>query len=126
MAKERLIILIVSMLIILSGASGCTQITTENQNSPETNNSIGFNATASATTFNIDLRNFAFSPTPLNIHVGDMVIWTNNDPVPHTITSDSGGEMNSPTLSNGKYIHIHLTQQELSHIIAAYIPQCMG
>jgi plastocyanin len=36
------------------------------------------------------LANFAFSPATLNIQVGTMVSWTNNDSTTHTVTSDNG------------------------------------
>lgn len=32
----------------------------------------------------------AFEPNPININVGDTVIWTNNDSTPHTVTSGTG------------------------------------
>ncbi len=50
----------------------------------------------------IDIKNFAFNPSVLNIKVGTKVTWTNNDSAPHTITSDSGGILNSATLSTGQ------------------------
>ena len=38
----------------------------------------------------LTIQNFAFSPNPLNIHVGTKVTTTNKDPNTHTWTSDSG------------------------------------
>jgi len=32
----------------------------------------------------------AFSPNPIQTKVGDTIIWTNNDSVPHTVTSGTG------------------------------------
>jgi plastocyanin len=51
---------------------------------------------------NIDIKGFAFNPSSIDIKVGTKVIWTNNDNVPHTVTSDSGTTLNSPTLSPGE------------------------
>ncbi len=45
----------------------------------------------------VTIQNFAFSPTPLNIKVGDTVVWTNRDSAPHTVTGSGG--MASPTLN---------------------------
>ena len=33
----------------------------------------------------------AFSPNPINLHVGDNVTWTNRDSTPHTVTSGVNG-----------------------------------
>jgi plastocyanin len=33
----------------------------------------------------------AFSPNPINVHVGDTVTWTNRDSTPHTVTSGING-----------------------------------
>jgi plastocyanin len=54
------------------------------------------------------MENFAFVPAEIKIKAGTIVIWTNNDNSPHTVSSDSGGkaELNSITLSQGnKYNH---------------------
>ncbi|MEK6888820.1 MAG: cupredoxin family copper-binding protein [Nanoarchaeota archaeon] len=48
---------------------------------------------------NIEIKDFAFSPSTLNVKVGDRVTWTNSDSAPHTVTSDSGGELSSGTIS---------------------------
>ena len=57
-------------------------------------------------TYNIEIKDFAFSPSSLTINKGDTVIWTNKDSVSHPVTSDSGNELNSGTLSQGQtYSH---------------------
>jgi len=57
-------------------------------------------------THNININNFAFIPPSLSINTGDTVIWTNMDSVAHTVTSDSGTELNSATLQTGStYSH---------------------
>src|SRR5919108_6562462 len=33
----------------------------------------------------------AYSPNPVNVHVGDVVTWTNRDSLPHTVTSGING-----------------------------------
>lgn len=50
----------------------------------------------------VDIRNFSFNPATLNIKTGTKVTWVNNDSVSHTVTSDSGSLLNSPTLSPGQ------------------------
>lgn len=57
-------------------------------------------------TYNVNISNFAFSPSELRIKEGDSVVWTNKDSVAHTVTSDFGSELDSTFLSNGQtYSH---------------------
>ncbi len=42
-----------------------------------------------------------FSPDSLAVSVGDMVVWVNNDPFPHTVTSKDGG-FDSHEIAPGK------------------------
>lgn len=49
----------------------------------------------------VDIRDFAFSPTPVEIAVGDTVTWTNQDAVPHTATGDDRAVLQSGTISPG-------------------------
>jgi plastocyanin len=53
-----------------------------------------------ASTVNADIANFAFSPNPITIKVGDTVTWTNKDTAPHDVTSQ-GGPFASQTLNTG-------------------------
>lgn len=55
-----------------------------------------------ATNITVEIKNFSFTPAALAIKTGTKVTWTNNDSVPHTITSDSGTLLNSETLSPGQ------------------------
>ena len=36
----------------------------------------------------VEIREFTFQPDTLRVAVGDTVVWTNRDVVPHTVTSD--------------------------------------
>jgi len=57
-------------------------------------------------TYNVEMKNTAFSPSDLTISVGDTVVWTNNDTVNHNVKSDSGSELNSPIITAGQtYSH---------------------
>jgi len=42
------------------------------------------------TSFNVAIIGFTFSPSTITIPVGGTVVWTNTDPVTHTITSSNG------------------------------------
>jgi len=48
---------------------------------------------------NVNINNYAFDPSELNVKIGDTVIWANGDYVDHTITSDSGSEILSSSLA---------------------------
>src|SRR3989344_2591881 len=58
-------------------------------------------APAQPTTVNVEIKGFKFNPQDLKIKVGTTVIWTNQDSVPHTVTS-SDKTLNSPDLSKGQ------------------------
>ena len=50
----------------------------------------------------VSINNFAFSPGSVTVGIGDTVTWTNNQAgVPHTVTSDTAGVMDSGTLASG-------------------------
>ena len=53
-------------------------------------------AAAPATSAPVNIQNFAYSPTPLTVAVGTTVTWTNKDPGPHSVTSDTGAFDSSP------------------------------
>lgn len=55
-----------------------------------------------ATTTTINISGFSFSPSAVTIKKGTKVTWINKDSAPHTVTSLSGGTLNSPTLTTGK------------------------
>ena len=51
----------------------------------------------------VDINNFVFNPSVLNVKVGTKVTWTNNDSVVHTITGDNGGPTSSDINPGSKY-----------------------
>lgn len=86
--------------------------TTNNTNYPATVDTIGTTQTTPpqtitppATTAPVDvavnIKGFAFSPSTVIIKEGAKVTWTNNDSVSHTVTSDLGKLLDSPTLAPG-------------------------
>lgn len=50
----------------------------------------------------VSISNFSFVPSALVIKKGTKVTWINNDSVPHTVISDSGNLLSSPTLAPGQ------------------------
>jgi amicyanin len=63
-----------------------------------------FTGTAyAATGYHVPIANYAYDPATLTVTVGDTVTWTNEDTVPHTVTTSSGPvALNSPNLSKGQ------------------------
>ena len=97
--------------LILLIAFGCTQTQTQTnapvqaaqdvvvENSsqiPPTDATLG-----ETKTHLIRIDNFSFNPAELTIKKGDKIIWNNSDVAQHTITSDSGSELDSEILPKG-------------------------
>jgi|SRR3989338_7002025 len=55
-----------------------------------------------AKTESVVIKGFDYSPKELKIKAGTSVVWTNMDSVGHTVTSDTGNEIDSPLLKNGE------------------------
>ena len=49
----------------------------------------------------VRLEDFAFAPANIVVDAGTTVTWTNDDSVPHTVTSDDGDELDSELLNPG-------------------------
>ncbi len=71
---------------------------TNSQNNPSPN-TITTQTGNQPKTYNVAIQGYTFSQQALTIKVGDSITWTNMDSVPHTVTSDSGSELSSGTLS---------------------------
>ena len=69
---------------------------------PTKNETVIPNPTPTApSSVSINIANFSFSPQNVSIKTGTKVTWTNNDSVPHTVTSDTG-LFDSKNLSSGQ------------------------
>ena len=90
------IIALLSLLVLMVLVSGCAQQQDE-QNPPPSGNEPD----------SVIIRNMAFDPPALTVKTGMTVTWINQDTFVHTVTSDSGNELDSGTLSQGQtYSHI--------------------
>ncbi len=50
---------------------------------------------------NVSISGFAFNSAALTVAKGATVKWTNNDATAHTVTSDTGTELNSGSIAPG-------------------------
>lgn len=76
------------------------------QNALASITTIATTTTSVPQTSAVTIQNFAFNPSSLTIKVGTTVTWTNQDSSTHTITSDSGNELNSGNIPSGQtYSH---------------------
>jgi plastocyanin len=82
-------LLLISLLVI-----GCGSPSTSPTTSPPPQTSAG-----SPAVYNVAISNFSFSPQEITIKSGDMVVWTNNDSVTHTVTGSGWG---SSSLKQGE------------------------
>ena len=101
--RAKTLIILVSLLIVIIAISGCTQNQQINSNKKESSlvtDTQTINQPQIEGTYNIEISNFAFNPSEIKIKRGETVVWINRDSAPHTVTSDSGNEINSPQLSN--------------------------
>ena len=94
--------IIVILMLISIGSFFLINKTGDNK---DTNN---VNLDISSTTENkiIEIKDFTYSQKEMTISVGETVVWINRDSIRHTVTSDSGEELNSQLLDkNSKYSH---------------------
>jgi len=120
MKASLVVIIAVAVLLMIGGVYYFSQNpyrpnseVDEGDNPPENNNpdndlpeSNSGPTSEIGVTHNVEIKSFVFSPSPLTINIGDTVIWTNEDSTPHTVTSDSGSELDSVTFREGEtYSH---------------------
>ncbi len=107
---KKTILIIVILLIIGGGfyyykGSGSTYNNTYQTpvDNTQTTQPVSVTSTPASTStdVSVNIQGFAFSPSSTTVKKGTKVIWTNNDNVSHTVTSDAGSLLASPTLSPG-------------------------
>jgi plastocyanin len=103
MKKNLIFIGVVILLILAAGVYFFMQKYPSANNSAPSN----LNIVNNSLTYKVSMEGYKFSPSTITINKGSMVAWTNNDPVAHTVTSDSGTELTSSLIGTGNsYSHI--------------------
>jgi plastocyanin len=103
MNKRTITVIIIIAAVLAVGAaillwrnaadqSGFAQQVKEAQSTLAADQSMDVKATIS---------NFAFTPQIIKVKKGAKVTWTNQDDIPHTVTSDEGTLLNSNRLNKG-------------------------
>lgn len=116
-AKERkkvmriAMVMVVMVLIAVFGVSGCGKKPGSGKKT-ETSAPYGSTPSAKPTAYQdqngVSIENFAFSPSSLEVPVGATVVWTNNDTIGHTVSSDDG-KFDSGDLQPGKQFKFKFT-----------------
>ncbi|MEK6918709.1 MAG: cupredoxin family copper-binding protein [Nanoarchaeota archaeon] len=80
-------------------------IPTDNNDAPIVDNGLDLKPSANQGK-NIVIGGQKYLPQTLTINKGETIVWVNDDSMQHTVTSDSGSELNSGTIGLGqKYSH---------------------
>ena len=85
--KSKLSIGIVFFVAVLSVLNSCTKASDPGLNE-------------------VFIQNSVFSPSTITVVANTAITWTNKDGMPHTVTSDSGNELDSGNIpTNGTWSH---------------------
>jgi plastocyanin len=79
-------------------------------------------AFASSKTHDVQIQGFAFVPNSVQVQVGDIIRWTNEDLAPHTATADEFG-WDTAALSQGASSAITVTQDMETSYFCVFHPQ---
>lgn len=114
---NKTIVIIIAVLVVGGGAyyllaqNGSSTVPEQTPSpaatAPETSTVTTSSTTTTTTsvspsTATISIQNFSFNPSTLAVKAGTKVTWTNNDTVPHTVTSDSAGLFDSKAIAPGQ------------------------
>jgi plastocyanin len=67
-------------------------------------------AADSATTVDVKIDNFSFSPATITVRAGTQVTWTNRDDIPHTVVSDDKTTFKSHALDTDEKFSFTFTK----------------
>jgi plastocyanin len=76
--------------------------------------------------YNIDIGRTGFFPPTLEIKKGDMVIWKNQDTIPHRVVSKIGDKFDSKNLVKGQNFTIIFTNDSEIDYYDIYYPYLIG
>ncbi len=127
-----LIIIVIAIIVVIGGyflyqnsQNPVQQSFVPNGSVSSSENSISSSAQSQAQNLSeaVNIQNFAFNPTLLNIKVGTTVTWTNNDSAPHQIKSST---FNSSVMQTGGNYSFKFTTVGTFNYSCAIHPSMLG
>lgn len=79
-----------------------------------------------ATRYEVEIRNFQFTPARLTVPVGAEVTWTNKDEEPHVVVSAGGQFPQSPGLDTGDSYRTTFVKPGTYTYFCSIHPQMVG
>ena len=80
---------------------------------------------ADAVTHDVRIKSFAFVPARLEVSLGDIIRWTNEDLAPHTATADEFG-WDTEKLNQGEQAKIVVTKGMETTYFCSFHPHMKG
>ncbi len=68
------------------------------------------------TTHHVEIRAMTFEPALVDVAVGDTVVWTNKDIVPHTVTSTEKRFDSRSIAQNAEWAYVVTAPGELTYV----------
>jgi len=103
--KRSLMVLVVCLalagLAVLAGCGGSAP-ETATPTAAESQDATGQQGSGGGATVAVDMKNTAFSPSDVEVSVGDTVEWTNDDAFDHNVVADSGATFKSSDFGQGE------------------------
>jgi len=85
---------------------------------------VGLPGAAQAADVSVKIDNFTFGPQRLSVKLGDTVVWTNEDDIPHTVVSIS--RFRSAALDTGDKFSFTFTKAGTYEYFCGLHPQMQG
>jgi amicyanin len=89
-----LVVVVITVALSHHQASGTMAMSSSSPSAAQVSSAVATNA--------VTISNYAFSPASIKIKVGTTVTWTNQDPVEHTVTVNSGSGPMSMLIARGQ------------------------
>ena len=81
-----------------AGQSGATVTTNP---TPKVQTSTQSEAQESNDIISVGIKDIKFEPDRITVKVGQKIVWTNNESIPHNVTATDGADFASDTMQNG-------------------------
>ncbi len=84
------------------------------------------NESSSGRTVPVPIRGFQYTPSVLSAQVGDTVVWTNEDIVPHTVTGTDGPLDSGPIAPNASWRYVAVSKGTAYSYLCTFHPSMRG